>query len=115
MHEVRFKLAFISLRFHCVGRIVNLATNCFGCLQKDTRTSTFSLSRNGDPAQTLMNKHASHVWSKVLLAFNRRATRSAVFIASAALLDYGIVLDSARASYFHLVRSIYSLLKKAAI
>ena len=95
------------------GRIVDLATNCYGChvLQKaldceeDIRLLIVSELLLGDPAQTLVNKHASHVWSKVLHSVV--ATRSAVF--TAALLDYGVVLDSARASNLRLVRSICSL------
>ena len=55
------------------GRIVDLATNCYGChvLQKaldceeDIRLLIVSELLLGDPAQTLVNKHASHVWSKV--------------------------------------------------
>ena len=55
------------------GRIVELATNCYGChvLQKaldceeDIRLTVVSELLLGDPAQTLVNKHASHVWSKV--------------------------------------------------
>lgn len=60
------------LTFHR-GRIVDLATNCYGChvLQKaldceeDIRLLIVSELLLGDPAQTLVNKHASHVWSKV--------------------------------------------------
>jgi len=52
---------------------VDLATNCYGChvLQKaldceeDIRLLIVSELLLGDPAQTLVNKHASHVWSKV--------------------------------------------------
>lgn len=55
------------------GRIVDLATNCYGChvLQKaldceeDIRLIIVQELLTGDPAQTLVNKHASHVWSKV--------------------------------------------------
>ncbi|KAF6748349.1 pumilio-family RNA binding repeat protein [Ephemerocybe angulata] len=56
------------------GRIVELATNCYGChvLQKaldceeDIRLVIVSELLLGDPAQTLVNKHASHVWSKIM-------------------------------------------------
>ncbi|KAK7460854.1 meiotic PUF protein 1 [Stygiomarasmius scandens] len=56
------------------GRIVELATNCYGChvLQKaldceeDIRFLIVSELLVGDPAQTLVNKHASHVWSKIM-------------------------------------------------
>ncbi|TFL03238.1 armadillo-type protein [Pterulicium gracile] len=56
------------------GRIVELATNCYGChvLQKaldceeDIRLLIVSELLTGDPAQTLINKHASHVWSKIM-------------------------------------------------
>lgn len=55
------------------GRVAELATNCYGChvLQKaldceeDVRLAIVSELLIGDPAQTLVNKHASHVWSKV--------------------------------------------------
>ncbi|KAF8825378.1 hypothetical protein HHX47_DHR7000677 [Lentinula edodes] len=51
------------------GRIVELATNCYGChvLQKaldceeDIRLLIVSELLLGDPAQTLVNKHASHI------------------------------------------------------
>jgi hypothetical protein len=57
------------------GRVVELAMNCYGChvLQKaldceeDIRLLIVSELLLGDPAQTLVNKHASHVWSKVSL------------------------------------------------
>jgi hypothetical protein len=53
---------------------VELACNCYGChvLQKaldceeEVRLLIVSELLLGDPAQTLVNKHASHVWSKVL-------------------------------------------------
>ena len=57
----------------------------------------------GDPAQSLRRLARLEQGT----SFNCRATRSSVF--TAALIDHGIVLDSARATDFHLVRSIYSL------
>ncbi|EGO05427.1 hypothetical protein SERLA73DRAFT_164961 [Serpula lacrymans var. lacrymans S7.3] len=56
------------------GRVVDLATNCYGChvLQKaldceeDIRLLIVSELLLGDPALTLINKHASHVWSKIM-------------------------------------------------
>ncbi|KAG6904278.1 hypothetical protein DXG01_011203, partial [Tephrocybe rancida] len=56
------------------GRVVELATNCYGChvLQKvldceeDIRLLIVSELLLGDPSQTLMNKHASHIWSKIM-------------------------------------------------
>ncbi|OSD00873.1 ARM repeat-containing protein [Trametes coccinea BRFM310] len=56
------------------GRVVELATNCYGChvLQKaldceeDVRILIVTELLLGDPAQTLVNKHASHVWSKIM-------------------------------------------------
>ncbi|PSR72050.1 hypothetical protein PHLCEN_2v12080 [Hermanssonia centrifuga] len=56
------------------GKVVDLATNCYGChvLQKaldceeDVRLLIVSELLLGDPAQTLVNKHASHVWSKIM-------------------------------------------------
>ncbi|KAG6380577.1 armadillo-type protein [Boletus reticuloceps] len=55
-------------------RVVDLATNCYGChvLQKaldceeDIRLLIVSELLLGDPALTLVNKHASHVWSKIM-------------------------------------------------
>ena len=52
---------------------MDLATNCYGChvLQKaldgeeDIRLLIVAELLMNDPAQTLVNKHASHVWSKV--------------------------------------------------
>jgi hypothetical protein len=82
MHEVR-ALIFLSLyppsltplphSYLSRGRVVELATNCYGChvLQKaldceeDIRLLIVSELLVGDPATTLVNKHASHVWSKV--------------------------------------------------
>ncbi|KAG1742626.1 armadillo-type protein [Suillus paluster] len=60
---------------HCMrGRVVDLATNCYGChvLQKaldceeGIRLLIVSELLLGDPALTLVNKHASHVWSKIM-------------------------------------------------
>ncbi|KAI0053414.1 ARM repeat-containing protein [Auriscalpium vulgare] len=56
------------------GRVVELASNCYGChvLQKaldceeEVRLLIVSELLLGDPAQTLVNKHASHVWSKIM-------------------------------------------------
>ncbi|OJT09567.1 Meiotic coiled-coil protein 2 [Trametes pubescens] len=56
------------------GRVVDLAMNCYGChvLQKaldceeEVRLLIVSELLLGDPAQTLVNKHASHVWSKIM-------------------------------------------------
>ena len=92
------------------GRIVDLATNCYGChvLQKaldceeDIRLLIVSELLLGDPAQTLVNKHASHVWSKVLCSIVK--LRGAVL--SIALLDYGTLLDTACPSNFHVVCSV---------
>ncbi|KAH9932111.1 ARM repeat-containing protein [Epithele typhae] len=55
-------------------RVVELATNCYGChvLQKaldceeEVRLLIVRELLLGDPAQTLVNKHASHVWSKIM-------------------------------------------------
>ncbi|KIY44335.1 ARM repeat-containing protein [Fistulina hepatica ATCC 64428] len=56
------------------GRVVELATNCYGChvLQKTLdceehlRLLIVEELLNEDPATTLVNKHASHVWSKIM-------------------------------------------------
>jgi len=95
------------------GRIVDLATNCYGChvLQKaldceeDIRLLIVSELLLGDPAQTLVNKHASHVWSKVFRSIVKIQGSSVLTVT---LLDYGTVMDSTRASNFHIVRSICS-------
>jgi pumilio RNA-binding family len=76
---MRFRIVLFYARFFETdprvyrGRVVELATNCYGChvLQKaldceeDIRLLIVSELLLGDPAQTLVNKHASHVWSKV--------------------------------------------------
>ena len=80
MHEVRFEFGthyFSDTNTSATlyrGRIVELACNCYGChvLQKaldceeEVRLLIVSELLLGDPAQTLVNKHASHVWSKVI-------------------------------------------------
>lgn len=78
MHAVRPELRFaltwdVTECGDCSGRVVDLATNCYGChvLQKaldceeDIRLLIVSELLLGDPGATLVNKHASHVWSKV--------------------------------------------------
>ena len=75
MHEVNLLIgAFNSIVDDLIrGNVVELATNCYGChvLQKaldceeDIRLLIVSELLLGDPAKTLINKHASHVWSKV--------------------------------------------------
>lgn len=79
MHEVmlfnyRYTLnTYLISRPYFRGNVVELATNCYGChvLQKaldceeDIRLLIVSELLLGDPAKTLVNKHASHVWSKV--------------------------------------------------
>ncbi|KAJ7809881.1 hypothetical protein B0H13DRAFT_2384954 [Mycena leptocephala] len=54
------------------GRIVDLATNCYGyyVIQKaleckEEEDCLLIVSELGDPAPTLVGKHASHAWSKV--------------------------------------------------
>ena len=67
----------LTVRLESRGRVVELATNCYGChvLQKaldceeDIRLLIVSELLIGDPAKTLINKHASHVWSKVRFSF----------------------------------------------
>ena len=93
------------------GRIVELASNCYGChvLQKaldceeDVRLLIVSELLLGDPAQTLVNKHASHVWSKVRPRSERFAWSNFnlwVFF----FTDHGVDLDAARPTYLRLVR-----------
>ena len=76
MHEVITLSSHISLSYLCFcsrGNVVELATNCYGChvLQKaldceeEIRLLIVQELLLGDPAKTLVNKHASHVWSKV--------------------------------------------------
>ena len=81
MHEVCWyldpstALKGVQCLFIVRGRIVELACNCYGChvLQKaldceeEVRLLIVSELLLGDPAQTLVNKHASHVWSKVVV------------------------------------------------
>jgi hypothetical protein len=59
------------------GRILDLVTNCyeyqvlqkaFDCEEEVCFPIVSELLR-GDPATTLVNKHASHVWSKVRVVF----------------------------------------------
>jgi pumilio RNA-binding family len=93
MRFVKFLLyaLFRPQSFPCRGRVVELATNCYGThvLQKaldceeDVRVSFpiaavwFRLSHIikllvvselllGDPSSTLLNKHSAHVWSKIM-------------------------------------------------
>ena len=51
----------------------------------------------GDPAHTLVNKHASHVWSKVSFDLDM------LWINKCFLLDHGTHVDGARASDFRFV------------
>src|SRR5262245_27684400 len=92
--------AFLRDFFNVRGRVVELATNCYGChvLQKaldceeDIRLLIVSELLIGDPAKTLVNKHASHVWSKVCDDYFLPSRRNAVISA-----DHGIDLDTPRA------------------
>lgn len=112
MHEVGFKFGS-----HCTGgtetsstsyrgRIVELACNCYGChvLQKaldceeEVRLLIVSELLLGDPAQTLVNKHASHVWSKVISHSYPR------FQILTTLADYGTDLDASRPADLYIVR-----------
>ena len=114
MHEVGFKFGS-----HCTsgtetgstsyrGRIVELACNCYGChvLQKaldceeEVRLLIVSELLLGDPAQTLVNKHASHVWSKVISIVVVRS-----FKILTTLADYGTDLDASRTANLYIVRS----------
>lgn len=78
--------------------------NCYGChvLQKaldceeDIRLLIVSELLLGDPAQTLVNKHASHVWSKV-------SVEAIDFTRPNLGLDHGIILDASCPSNFCLV------------
>jgi hypothetical protein len=76
-----------SLYFHRGGLSILplIAMAATSCKRHSIVRKTSPFDYLGDPAQTLVNKHASHVWS-----LNR-------------------LWDSARASDYHLVRSTYSL------
>jgi hypothetical protein len=82
------------------GRVVELAMNCYGChvLQKaldceeDIRLLIVSELLCGDPAQSLVNKHASHVWSKVCF-FLSTCWLCHVFMSIPVSLGYGARLD----------------------
>ena len=86
--------------------MVELATNCYGChvLQKaldceeDIRLLIVSELLLGDPALTLVNKHASHVWSKVYPRPYRFTLRC-----DECHLDHGIELDTSSATDIRLV------------
>lgn len=92
------------------GRIVELATNCYGChvLQKaldceeDIRLLIVSELLLGDPAQTLVNKHASHVWSKVRHPLNFCSPH--VLTKSS---DHGAFVDASGATNFCIVRDSF--------
>ncbi len=87
------------------GRVVELATNCYGChvLQKaldceeEVRLLIVSELLLGDPAQTLVNKHASHVWSKVRGRIIVCAQLTETF------LDHGAQLDGSCTSHLRVV------------
>jgi hypothetical protein len=66
--------------------------------EEDIRLLIVSELLLGDPAQTLVNKHASHVWSKVrfcLDSFYRRHSRG--------VSDHGVDLDAACSADFRIV------------
>ncbi|KAH9964180.1 armadillo-type protein [Russula dissimulans] len=87
------------------GRIVELACNCYGChvLQKaldceeEVRLLIVSELLLGDPAQTLVNKHASHVWSKVYYMSSNLNVLTC-------LADNGTDVDASRSTNLHIVR-----------
>ena len=110
MHEVCVIILFSAyLGSHDVyrGRVVELAMNCYGChvLQKaldceeDIRLLIVSELLLGDPAQTLVNKHASHVWSKVSFDDTN-------FTSLHSGLDHGVVVDASCSSHLCLVSSL---------
>ena len=75
-------------------RSVDLAINCYGChVLQNSIVSELLLD---GPAQPLVNKHASHVWSKVLHSI----VELQVFTDT--LIDHGIVLG-------HRPRLLFSL------
>jgi len=84
---------------------VELATNCYGChvLQKaldceeDIRLLIVSELLIGDPAKTLVNKHASHVWSKVRIEFQALSGNYLLCI------DHGVDLDASCTSDIRIV------------
>jgi hypothetical protein len=88
------------------GRIVELACNCYGChvLQKaldceeEVRLLIVSELLLGDPAQTLVNKHASHVWSKVQRMSVRNLNEFNKFV------DNGVDVDAPCAANLYIVR-----------
>lgn len=106
MRQGRHSIPSLPLLTSSRGRIVDLATNCYGChvLQKaldceeDIRLLIVSELLLGDPAQTLVNKHASHVWSKVS-GFSLSRIRSGLLF-----LDHGALLDATSTSDLCLVR-----------
>jgi len=91
------------------GRIVEPACNCYGChvLQKaldceeEVRLLIVSELLLGDPAQTLVNKYASHVWSKVL-SYSCLKFQGINVINNFG--NYGTDLDASRIANLYIVR-----------
>ncbi|KAJ7739715.1 armadillo-type protein [Mycena olivaceomarginata] len=80
------------------GRIVDLATNCYAyyvlqkaleCTEEEGFLLIVSELLRGDPATTLVNKHASHVWSKIT-ELSWTSPAPPVFASYAALACYEI-------------------------
>ena len=65
--------------------------------EEDIRLLIVSELLLGDPAKTLINKHASHVWSKV------RTPYILLGHSHISMVDHGDKLDSSSASYFYVV------------
>ncbi|KAG8739701.1 hypothetical protein FRC10_005262 [Ceratobasidium sp. 414] len=70
------------------GRVIELATNCYGthvvqkaldCAQ-DTQLFVVAEMLQGDLATTLMNKHASHVWTKIMEVCERRVSMMSLIV-----------------------------------
>jgi hypothetical protein len=96
------------------GRIIDLATNCCGfrvlqraldCEEDEVCLLIVSDLLWGDPATTLVNKHASYVWSKVRVVFILSNLYSSL---SAFTFTLVLSFDPLSVSAFTLVPPIYS-------
>lgn len=104
-HSIRSMKQIHSSSFR--GRVVDLASNCYGChvLQKaldceeDVRLLIVSELLLGDPAQTLVNKHASHVWSKVTCGTLYPIERVLIIW----ITDHGVDMDRSSTAHIRLV------------
>jgi hypothetical protein len=70
--------------------------------EEDIRLLIVSELLMGDPAQTLVNKHASHVWSKVCSTVSAVRSRHVNYFPE----GNGVIVDTARTSDLCIVSQI---------